>query len=161
FIYIADCKLCTKENMEFIDSENGRFITVLPKTRSEDHKFKEWIQMKMPTWVEAIRRPGKRKDDPDSVYWVFDSPFLSAEGFRIIWVLSSDKQRLDEYRRKINIEKTITAFKEVESLKHKSRAKLEKRVHDIFSENKSEKYFHWQMTTQIQSSYKQLKRGRP
>jgi transposase len=161
FTYIADCKLCTKENMEFIDSEHGWFITVLPETRSEDHKFKEWMQTNSPTWIEAIRRTGKRKNDPDSVYWVFDSPFLSVEGFRIIWVLSSNKQKLDEHKRTIFIEKTITAFKEIESVQHKNYTKLEKRIRDIFVENKTEKYFYWQITTQVQSSYKQLKRGRP
>lgn len=161
FTYIADCKLCTKESMEFIDSENGRFITVLPGNRTEDHKFKEWIQTNLPPWVEALRRQGKRKQDPDSVYWVFDSPFLSVEGFRIIWVLSSDKQRIDEHKRKIFIEKTIAAFKELQTLQHRNKVKFEKRIHAIFSENKTEKYFHWQITSQVQSSYKQLKRGRP
>jgi len=161
FTYIADCKLCTKENMEFIDTESGKFITVLPETRAEAGKFKEWIQTNSPSWDEAIRRHGKKSDDPDSIYWVFESPFLSAEGFRIIWILSSEKQKLDEHRRNSCLEETVTAFKNLEKTTYSNRSKLENRILEILSRNKSEKYFHWQITTKTQSSYKQLKRGRP
>jgi hypothetical protein len=31
FLYVADSKLCTKENIEQITSRNGRFLTILPK----------------------------------------------------------------------------------------------------------------------------------
>lgn len=161
FTYIADCKLCTKENMGFIDTEGGKFITVLPETRAETGKFKEWIQTNSPPWEEAMRRQGKKKDDPDSIYLVFESSFLSVEGFRIIWVLSSDKQRLDEHRRNTLIEKTVTAFEDLEKTTCSNRSKLEKHILEILSENKSEKYFHWQITAKVQSSYKQLKKGRP
>ena len=50
FIYVADCKLCVKESMEFIDAEGGGFISILPQTRSEDKKFKDWIQDNAPSW---------------------------------------------------------------------------------------------------------------
>lgn len=35
FVYVADAKLCTRENMGFIHGQDGRFITVLPRTRKE------------------------------------------------------------------------------------------------------------------------------
>lgn len=161
FTYIADCKLCTKESMEFIDSEGGRFITVLPETRSETRKFKDWIQTNLPHWTEAIRRHGARKNDSSSIYWVYESSFLSVEGFRIIWVLSSDKQNLDEQKRNSLIDKTIIALKELENKNYCNREKLKEHTQNIFNEFKTEKYFYWQITTRIQSSYKQLKRGRP
>jgi len=30
FLYVADCKLATRENMEHIDKGGGRFVSVLP-----------------------------------------------------------------------------------------------------------------------------------
>ena len=36
FLYVADCKLATKDNMQYIHREGGGFITVLPRTRKED-----------------------------------------------------------------------------------------------------------------------------
>ena len=36
FLYVADCKLATSENMAYLHQRQGRFITVLPRTRAED-----------------------------------------------------------------------------------------------------------------------------
>ena len=35
FLYVADSKLATRENMRYIDENGGRFVTVLPATRAE------------------------------------------------------------------------------------------------------------------------------
>ena len=34
FLYVADSKLCTREQMGHIDRAGGRFVTVLPRTRA-------------------------------------------------------------------------------------------------------------------------------
>ena len=44
FLYVADSKLCSRENMDHIDRAGGRFVTVLPRSRSEDEEFRKWIQ---------------------------------------------------------------------------------------------------------------------
>ena len=36
FLYVADAKLCTETNMRHIAEQGGKFVTVLPGTRSED-----------------------------------------------------------------------------------------------------------------------------
>jgi transposase len=36
FLYVADSKLRSRENMDYIDRAGGRFVTVLPRTRLED-----------------------------------------------------------------------------------------------------------------------------
>jgi hypothetical protein len=36
FLYVADCKLATAENMAHLHHRGGRFLTVLPRTRAED-----------------------------------------------------------------------------------------------------------------------------
>ncbi len=33
FLYVADCKLATSENMAYLHQHQGRFVTVLPRTR--------------------------------------------------------------------------------------------------------------------------------
>ena len=40
FLYVADCKLATSENMAYLHQRQGRFVTVLPRTRSEDAAFR-------------------------------------------------------------------------------------------------------------------------
>jgi transposase len=39
FLYVADSKLCTTDNMMRIDREHGRFVTIVPRTRAETHTF--------------------------------------------------------------------------------------------------------------------------
>src|SRR3984893_17434238 len=48
FLYVADSKLCSRENMDYIDRAGGRFVTVLPRTRLEDQEFRKWIQTNTP-----------------------------------------------------------------------------------------------------------------
>src|SRR4051794_12741435 len=40
FLYVADCKLATAENMAHVHQNGGRFLTVLPRTRGEDAAFR-------------------------------------------------------------------------------------------------------------------------
>ena len=44
FVYVADCKLATTENMNEIARQGGRFITVLPASRKEDTQFRQRLQ---------------------------------------------------------------------------------------------------------------------
>jgi transposase len=83
FLCVADSKLCTREQMGHIERHGGRFITVLPRSRSEDGRLREWISTQAPDWVEACRRPGKRNGDPDLVWRVCPAPFPTTEGYRI------------------------------------------------------------------------------
>ncbi len=68
FLYVADSKLCTREQMSHIDCEGGRFVTVLPRTRREDGQLRDWMTTATPEFTEAARRPGKRHGDPEQVW---------------------------------------------------------------------------------------------
>ncbi|MBN2257240.1 MAG: DUF4277 domain-containing protein, partial [Anaerolineaceae bacterium] len=129
FIYVADCKLCVKDTMQFIDTEGGVFITVMPETRLEINRFQQWIQTGNPQWQEALRLPNTHdKDGPPRMFWTCDSPFLSSEGFRIIWVKSSAKQFEDDQRRAQRIERTQEALAELSAKAHRNRDRLSKTV---------------------------------
>lgn len=161
FIYICDCKLCTRENMEFIDSEGGFFVTVLPQTRTEDKRFKDWIQDHQPQWQEALRLKAKRKYGRHSIYWTFECPFLSSEGFRIIWVKSSQKEKLDEERRTDRIAQTEQDLSDIPERTRRNREKLEETVQEILKTHGTQTYFHWQIHAETQEVFKQDHKGRP
>jgi transposase len=99
FLYVADCKLCTREQMEHIASHGGRFVTVLPRSRKEDRILRDWMHSDQPDWTEAERRPAKRTSDPEDVWRTCPAPIRSTEGYRIVWVHSTQKLRLDEQAR--------------------------------------------------------------
>ena len=113
FLYVADSKLCSGEAMRHIDSNGGRFVTVLPRTRGEDTWFRDWIQTNQPPWTEAIRLPGERIGDLPRVWSTFPSPLPSAQGYRIIWVRSTAKAARDEHARRSRIEAGTAAIDEL------------------------------------------------
>jgi transposase len=100
FLYVADSKLCTRQNMRFIAARSGRFITVLPRSRREDGRFKEWLVSHVPEWELIWERASTRRpDDPPERFEALTDPQRSAEGYRLVWYRSSEKWKRDERAR--------------------------------------------------------------
>jgi len=166
FIYVADSKLCTREQMGYITKEGGRFISVLPETRKECRWFKAWLRTHSITWQELHRRPDHRK--PDSgvhIYWGHQSPTPSEEGYRIIWILSSQKQEQDAQNREQKINKTIESLSKLKekigTSKLKTKEKISTAVEKILDKYSSNDWFDWKTVPQEIESYKQKGKGRP
>jgi transposase len=125
FLYVADSKLCTKENMGHIAQRQGRFLTVLPKTRREDAWFRDWLQTHQPDWIELVRRRNSRKEDgPDEVYRGFESALRSVEGYRICWIWSSQKHEQDRASRQARVQRAIHELEELRARINSSKSRL-------------------------------------
>ena len=167
FLYVADSKLCTREQMAHIDRGGGRFVTVLPRTRKEDGLLREWAATQAPDWIEAHRRPGKRKRDPDEVWRVAPAPFPSSEGHRITWVHSTQKQRLDEAARSDRIQRARSALTELGERLAGPRARISSRVAAeeaaaaTLAATGAQRWITATVTEATEDSYRQEKRGRP
>lgn len=103
FLYVADSKLCTRPAMDHISQRGGRFLTVMPKGRSEVNWFRQWLQNNSPETGEVLRRPGRRAEEPEEIWRAAESPIPSAEGYRIVWIWSSAKQAADLLKRQERI----------------------------------------------------------
>ena len=115
FVYVADSKLCTRENLKFIHERGGRFLTVLPRTRREDADFRELVQRTVIPWQEILRRNEPRgRSKAEHVYCAFESPSCSEEGYRIIWYTSSIKAELDQRRRTQRIKRARARLERLE-----------------------------------------------
>ncbi len=167
FLYVADCKLCTHEQMTHIDSRGGRFVTVLPRSRKEDRFLRDWAQRDAPAWTEAERRNGKRKDDPDEVWWTAPAPIPSAEGYRIVWVRSSQKVVRDAEARQQRIERGLRALASLaERLQGpksrlRTRVTVEETVKAALAGAGAERWINWNVTETVEENYRQERRGRP
>ena len=64
FLYVADCKLCTQENMASIDRNQGRFITIVPKSRKETKVFADAVLRSEIRWQPVWRKRTRRSSDP-------------------------------------------------------------------------------------------------
>lgn len=167
FLYVADCKLCTREQMRHIDTHGGRFVTVLPRSRSEDGRLREWMTSATPEWVQAERRPGKRKGDPELVWRVCPAPLPSAEGYRITWVHSSAKQHNDERARAERIERARRAGAELTQRMSSPRSRVSSRIAAeeaaaaTLAATGAERWVHFSVTETLEERYRQERRGRP
>jgi hypothetical protein len=153
--------------MGHIDRHDGRFITVLPRSRSEDGRLREWITQQAPDWSEACRRPGKRKGDPDKVWKVCPAPFPTSEGYRITWVHSSAKQHRDEIARTEQIDRARQALTQLPERLAGPRARITTRVAAeeaagaLLATSGAERWVTVTVTETVEERYRQEKRGRP
>ena len=67
WLYVADSKLATFDNLRHIHSRGGRFLSVLPASRREDRIFRDWVVDNTPAFVEIDRRPTRELEHPIDV----------------------------------------------------------------------------------------------
>lgn len=165
FVYVADCKLATRDNLDHIAARGGRFLTVLPRARKEDQIGRAWIASGAVAWEEISRCPGKRRHDPPQVYWAAEAPACSAEGHRIVWIRSSTKRAEDAAARLDRIERARTALGELESQLASPRCQLRTRaaVEDAAAVALAgaARWVRVEVTDTVEHQHRQLKRGRP
>ncbi len=121
FLYVADSKLCSGTNLTYIDGEKGRFLTVLPATWKEYSMFQEWIQSHPILWEETVH--GK-KEDRGQVWKLVESPIPESNGFRIVWVWSSQKAKHDKDIRDGIMRKAILELDKLETRLRSKRCRL-------------------------------------
>ena len=112
FIYVADCKLCSHKNLIHISENGGYFITIVPKDRTEVKRFIKYLKENDVTWNDAYSIESSRKKSEMNIYKTYE-PERTKEGFRIIFVHSSTKQKDDEGKRRKKIEKAVVKLKEL------------------------------------------------
>jgi transposase len=112
FLYVADCKLATTENMNYVHRNGGRFITVLPRTRKEDTAFRKRLLQGDIAWRHLL----DKTDDEGSLIdrlSVCDEQALSRESFRIIWFHSTRKAELDTLSRTNRVHRALGKLAEL------------------------------------------------
>lgn len=166
FLYVADCKVATRENMAYIHQQGGRFLSVLPRTRAEDAAFREQV-----TRQETVWRPLWDKTDEDGAvidgYSVCDPPTTSREGYRLVWYRSTRKAGLDALVRSQHIERALQELTALGEKLHSPRtryrqeAKVAQAVEEILTERGVTQWLKVQIQLREVETYKQERRGRP
>jgi transposase len=107
FLYVADAKLCTAENMGKIDKDGGRFVTIVPDTRAETQRFAELCYQSQVRWQALTRRESTRRKGKYDVFQIAEGFYQLDEGFRLFWYRSSEKRQRDEQSRRERIEAAL------------------------------------------------------
>lgn len=168
FLYVADCKLATAQNLSHIATHGGRFVTVIPATWREHAQFHAWLRSHAAPWVEVLRRPDpRRKDNPPDVYRGYEHPLRTAQGFRVLWYFSSQKETLDRAAREHRIAAADKALQALAARVGAPRSRLKSleqvsaAAQKILQDKQVERFVHVEVTPLEQQLFTQAARGRP
>jgi transposase len=168
FLYVADSKLCSYDNLSFIDRAGGRFVTVLPRSRREDKHFRKLLQTETPHWELVWDRPNARRRDSARDGWsVYRDPLGSAEGFSLIWVWSTLLTLRQQARRHRNIAtatEALTALRRrILGVRSRIRggARIDLEVEMILEHHRVRRYLKVKRVPRPEHTFKQKQRGRP
>jgi transposase len=166
FLYVADCKLASTENMAYVHQHQGRFLTVLPRTRSEDRVFRDLLASGQVQWRHLH---DKRNDKGEIVdqYSVSEPATLSAEGYRLVWYHSTRKAEQDAHSRHQQVERALNELAELRQklsshrTRYRREAKVAEAVQEILRARGVERWIVTEIKERTEEKYRQDRRGRP
>jgi transposase len=168
FLYVADSKLCSHENMAHIHRAGGRFVTVLPRSRLEDGEFREWLQTHTPAWQAVWDRVNPReRDGPRDCWYVHEAELPSAEAWRVIWVWSTLLTLTQQARRRRQIATAIERLTHLHQRLLGARARLrgaaqiDAEVAEILEQCHVGRYVRVRRIVREEHRFRQTRRGRP
>jgi transposase len=166
FLYVADCKLATSENMAYLHQRQGRFVTVLPRTRAEDAAFRALAAQGRVVWRSLWEKTDENGDVVDC-YSVSDQPATTAEGYRLVWYYSQRKAEQDAVARSGRIERALrqlVALKEKlcsPRTRYRQEAKVAAAVATILEDCGAADWIVAEVQPRVEETFHQDHRGRP
>jgi transposase len=166
FLYIADCKLATTENMAYLHQRGGRFLSVLPRTRGEDIAFRAAVVRGEIHW----RWVHDKYDDEGQLvdrFSICEPATQTVEGYRLIWYHSTRKAELDADARLTRLEKALKRLDELRAkmasprTRYRSKAKVTEAVEALLRECEVTEWISVEIDEQVSEKFRQERRGRP
>ena len=168
FLYVADCKLASRENLGHIASRGGRFVTVLPRGRTEDLAFRKRLRDSPAaiTWTLLYAIADDKEQIVDHLFIASDD-HIQSDGYRLIWYRSERKAEQDGLRRVRLIQKTAEALGELRErlggprTRFRERSKVEQAVAEVLTEGEARSWFVVEIEEKREETFRQATRGRP
>jgi transposase len=166
FLYVADCKLATSENMAYLHQRQGRFVTVLPRTRGEDAAFRDLLRREQVAWQSLWTKTDDEGDVLDR-FSLSQQPAQTAEGYRLLWYHSQRKAEQDAVARSDRIAralKQLAAFRDKlrsPRSRYRQEAKVHEAVRQILETSGTAEWIRVEVQPQATERYRQDHRGRP
>jgi len=164
FLYVADSKLCVSKTLLDIDRSQGRFITVVPRTRSEVEDFRYKVEASLVRWEKVWARPSSRKHGRIDLYEVAVGIHQMREGFWMYWFRSSEKARRDWNEGKEKIALAMNQLRLLADPARKKKPKTEKalrrKADAILSRFAVEAWVKVDIALEQVEKFRQVTRGR-
>src|SRR5205823_9353916 len=168
FLYVADCKLASSENLGHIATRGGRFVTVLPRGRSEDVAFRQRLRAapSVLKWTLLYALADDHGHVVDELF-VCGDDHVHSEGYRLLWYRSTRNVEQDKSRRARSIQKATEALSDLRErlqgprTRFRERSKVEQAVTEVLAEAEASSWLLVEIEGQEQETFRQATRGRP
>jgi transposase len=168
FLYVADCKLASSENLSHIATRGGRFVTVLPRGRSEDVSFRQRLRAtpSVLKWTLLYALADDHGHVVDELF-VCGDDHVHCEGYRLLWYRSTRKSEQDKSRRARSIQKATEALSDLRDrlqgprTRFRERSKVEQALTEVVAEAEASSWLVVAIEEQEEETFRQATRGRP
>jgi len=166
FIYVADCKLATEENLQKISVWHGLFVSVMPRTWKEDEQFRNRVRQGEIQWKHILSRKNNRK--PKSKldrYYVAKGDYETSHGYRLHWIRSTQKAEQDVETRTRRIHRALKELRNIQTKLNtynlKQRKQISQRIENILNNERCQTLIQYEIhaTREYMCTYPQ--KGRP
>jgi transposase len=166
FLYVADCKVCSDEQLSFIVGNGGRVVTIMPDTWKESAEFKDQLRRSKKAKQMILRREIENHEGRFETFSCFTGKQVTHKrGYRLFWIHSTEKRSRDRQAREGALRKTERMLAELNAGLNKRKLKnylqIQKRIDEILSSNETDRFFTVAIATTSSVHRRQKKRGRP
>jgi len=166
FIYVADCKLATEENLQKISAWHGLFVSVMPRTWGEDQLFREKVIRKKIKWKHILSRKNNRKPDSKTDrYYVAEGDYETSHEYRLHWIRSTQKAEQDAATRSRRIERALDELRIIQtklnSYHLKTRKQIAQRIESTLKDARCEALIKSEIHATREYKHVYQKKGRP
>jgi transposase len=166
FIYVADCKLATEENLQKISVWHGLFVSVMPRTWKEDEQFRDRVRQGKIKWKHILSRKNNRKPESKSDrYYVAEGDYETSHGYRLHWIRSTQKAEQDVETRTRHIRRALDELRNIQTKLNtynlKRRKQIKERIESILKNAECKTLIQYEIHTAREYKRTYQKKGRP
>ncbi len=166
FLYVADCKVCTDEQLSYIVRNGGWVVTIMPDTWKESGEFKNQLRQCKKSKQVILRREIENHEGEFETFSCFvGKQNTHKRKYRLFWIHSTEKRTRDRQAREAALRKTEQLLAELNGRLNKRNLKkhvqIKKRIHEILSSNDTTRFFSVNLAETSSIHKVQKGRGRP
>ena len=163
FLYVADCKVCTDKQLNYIQENGGNVVTMIPEKWKEVKSFKTTLKEGIFERKEIWRRDNC-EGETDYFYLYEGQYFTLKRNYKIHWIYSSSKGMHDRYAREDRMKKAEDMLRKIVIKLNKRKLKTREAIvgacEEILKKHKVEKFYNIDICESREESIVHRK-GRP
>lgn len=166
FIYVADGKLATKENLHKLSFWQGRFVSVMPRSWKEDERFRQRVREGEITWKHVLSRRNHRHPNSQlDRYYVAEGDYETAGGYRLHWIRSVQKAEQDAKTRARRMQRASEELSKLQTKLNtyhlKRRQQIVQRVESILEKEQCQRVIRYEIKAAREYERIYQRKGRP